>query len=330
MIAFIFWASLGAFPLASQLDSLDALGLVLSEIQVGIAVTALLWIHRRSRFGHWFLHLDDLPGPAFRFSHTLRFAAGTLLLAPPLLLAFFTFAFVEQVETMTGGYISFDSTGIHSVTREYRKSDHEIHLVGMMHIGEDEAYRQMFRSFAGESTLILAEGVRDETGLLGNTEGGLYDVVAGEVGLSVQPSFEHLRDTLSRSGSDPPWPDIRNADVDAAIFSEETIELLNAASVIYRGGNIRQAAEDFQERYGDRGTEVAEILMQDLIDRRNAVLLDEISGELSAYQRIVVPWGALHLPGIEKTILSWGFSPVGSSRRRLASYATIFAVLLAD
>jgi hypothetical protein len=328
MIAFLFWGALGGPPLSSAFDSPQTLGLALTGIQVGLAIAGLTWIHHRSRFGHWILHPDDLHGPRFRFAYTLRFAAGTLLLAPPILTLFVALACSEQIEKSTGGFITFDRLGIHSVTREYRKGDSDIHLVGMMHVGEGNAYREIFRTFAGESTLILAEGVSDEGGLLGTD--GLYEMVADEIGLTVQPDFEHLRETMPRDASDPPWPDIRNADVDAAVFSEETIAMINAIGEINHGADLRQTLAQFQETYADRGPELGEIVLRDLIALRNDFLLDEMRGVLSDYDRIVVPWGALHLPGIEKAILDWGFEPVGSSQQQLVSYATVLAVLFAD
>jgi hypothetical protein len=328
MIAFLFWGALGGFPLSSVFDSPQTLSLALSGVQLALAIAGLTWIHHQSPFGHWILHPDDLQGPRFRFAHTLRFATAALLLAPPTLAVVLVLACSEQIEKSTGGFIAFDRLGIQSVTREYRKGDRNIHLVGMMHIGESEAYRQIFRTFAGESTLILAEGVSDEGGRLGSHD--LYEAVADEIGLTVQPDFEHLREIMSRDASDTPWPDIRNADVDTAVFSEETIALVNTISEINAGADLRQSLAQFQEDYGHRGTELTKIVMQDLITMRNNFLLDEMRGVLPDYQRIVIPWGALHLPGIEKAILDWGFEPVGSSQQLLASYTAIFAVLLSD
>jgi hypothetical protein len=237
-------------------------------------------------------------------------------------------AFSEQIERVTGGFITFDRTGINSIARKYRDGDREIHLVGMMHIGEGDAYREIFSSFAGHSTLILAEGVSDEGLRLNNHD--FYDVVADQMGLNVQPRFEDLRDAMPINESDVPWPDIRNADVDTEVFSEETIALMNAAGEIYRGAGIRRTLNRFQERYGDRGSEVSEIVLRDLIENRNTHLLEEMRRVLDDYHRIIVPWGALHLPGIEQAILDWGFEPAGSSQRQLAGYTTVLQVLLSN
>ncbi len=41
-----------------------------------------------------------------------------------------------------------------------------------------------------------------------------------------------------------------------------------------------------------------------------------------------MPWGALHLPGIEDAILGWGFEQTASSQRRIIAYQTILSALL--
>ena len=108
----------------------------------------------------------------------------------PALLGYGALSLSAQIEHFTAGFMSFDWRGIQSTARVYRRGDREVHLVGMMHIGEDEAYRELFESFAGESTVVLEEGVSDAEGVLG--EGLFYDVIASRFGLEVQPSFEQL------------------------------------------------------------------------------------------------------------------------------------------
>ena len=83
----------------------------------------------------------------------------------------------------------------------------------------------LFGSFAGESTLLLEEGVSDEDGLIG--DGLFYETIADRIGLDVQPSFEDMLAATPSSDADTPWPDIRNADVDARVFADDTIAVLD-------------------------------------------------------------------------------------------------------
>jgi hypothetical protein len=222
--------------------------------------------------------------------------------------------------------MTFDITGINSTAREYHRRDQRIDLVGMAHIGEDRAYLDLFGSFAGESTLILEEGVSDEDGLIG--EGLFYEAIAGRIGLDVQPSFEALLAEMPAGDADAQLPDIRNADVDAKVFADDTIAVLDATARLYQSDRLAPALAEFQARLDELGPEATQTAFRDLIENRNAHLLSEIRAGLDDYQRIVVPWGALHLPGIEDAILGWGFEQTASSQRRITAYQTILTALL--
>lgn len=326
LIAFLVWSALGAYPLATGLERAQASALALSGIQLGLALAALGWIRLRSATRHWLLHASDLPRKRRRIAYTLRFAGATALIAPPLLAGIAGLSLSAQIERSTAGFMTFDLSGINSTAREYHREDQRIDLVGMAHIGEDDAYLGLFESFAGESTLLLEEGVSDEDGLIG--EGLLYEALAGRIGLAVQPSFEALLATMPPGDAGVPMPDIRNADVDARVFAEDTIAVLGAAARLYRSDRLAPALKEFHATLDELGPEATQAAFRDLIDNRNAHLLGEIRAGLDDYQRIIVPWGALHLPGIEDAILDWGFEQTGSSQRRITAYQTILAALL--
>ena len=46
------------------------------------------------------------------------------------------------------------------------------------------------------------------------------------------------------------------------------------------------------------------------------------------YEHVIVPWGALHLPGIEQTVLSWGFAETSRELHPLFAWRTVIAALL--
>jgi hypothetical protein len=132
---------------------------------------------------------------------------------------------------------------------------------------------------------------------------------------------------MSAGDADAQWPDIRNADVDARVFSDDTIAVLDAAARLYQSDRLAPAFAKFRTRLDELGPEATEAAFRDLIENRNAHLLDEIRTGLDDYQRIVVPWGALHLPGIEDAILGWGFEQTTSSQRQITAYQTILTAL---
>jgi len=325
LIAFLIWCALGAHPLVIEFQSAQTSTLALSGIQLGLALAAFGWIRFRSTTHHWLLHASDLPRKRPQIGYTLRFAAATALIAPPLLAGIAGLSLSARIERATAGFMTFDLTGINSTAREYHREDQRIDLVGMAHIGDDDAYLDLFESFAGQSTLLLEEGVTDEDGLIG--DGMLYKMLAGRIGLDVQPSFEAMLAEMPSSDTGVPMPEIRNADVDARVFEKDTIAVLGAAARLYRSDRLAPALKEFQATLEELGPEATQAAFRDLIDNRNAHLLGEIRAGLDDYQRIVVPWGALHLPGIEAAILGWGFEQTASSQRRIAAYQTILAAL---
>ena len=133
---------------------------------------------------------------------------------------------------------------------------------------------------------------------------------------------------MPSSDAGVPMPEIRNADVDASVFEKDTIAVLGAAARLYRSDRLAPALKEFQATLDELGPEATAVAFRDLIDNRNAHLLGEIQAGLDDYQRIIVPWGALHLPGIEDAILAWGFEQTTSSQRRITAYQTILAALL--
>jgi hypothetical protein len=192
-----------------------------------------------------------------------------------------------------------------------------------MHLGEPDAYREIFAGFSSESTVVLAEGVTDEQGVM---DGPIsYEAVARTLGLEQQQYVtEYLSD--DPDGAPPRWPEVRHADLDASDFAPETIEALE------RIGRVWAADSPFAAfvtlvRHADAEPEIWESLIEDLLHRRNEHLVATIDASLGEYERIVVPWGALHLPVIEYAVAERGFERISSDRHRLISWATLFAAL---
>jgi hypothetical protein len=69
---------------------------------------------------------------------------------------------------------------------------------------------------------------------------------------------------------------------------------------------------------------------QDLLVRRNEHVAGELDRALDeGYRRVVIPWGALHMPGLEREVLERGFEPATERLRLAFDYATIWAGLKA-
>jgi hypothetical protein len=296
--------------------------------QVVLGVWALRRVRHRSARGRWLLDNDVSRGPTFQPGHALRALGVGILFGLPGLALFSCLVFGTWIESATARFVTFDANGIHASAREYRRGDRTVHLVGMMHIGEGDAYREIFESFTGESTIVLEEGVTDDQALLG--EGGFYDRVAGSLGLDVQPPFAAITSEQPASATGAPWPDVRRADIDASQFTPETIAFLAALSKVYQSPDLTTALRRFESSLGDIDVQTTNGVIHDLITRRNAHLIEVLREALETHERVVVPWGALHLREIEQTLLEWDFVHQASTQRRLTRYLTIARALTTE
>lgn len=331
-ILFAIWAGIGAAPVGLWIEDQQILAFAIVFLQCAIAVVSFWMTHNQSR--SWFLNAGPLPRFA---SPVLRGALGLLILLvlfPPLLMGYSAFAFATSIQVSSGHFMRFDWEGIDAVERIYKKEDQEIRLIGMMHLGEGSAYQSLFNSFP-DNAVVLTEGVSDETGRLARDLS--YQRVARVLGLDPQPAIKGGNKTKvelpSSPGSDTPQnqsgvsavsgPEIRRGDVDARVFSEETIDFLNTVTEIYGSGSVQEAFEriaKYQETYGD---DAIQAVFKDILDKRNAHLLEEIDKAFTDYDLVIVPWGALHMPEIEKEMLERGFVEVEENRYPLSRYGTI-------
>jgi hypothetical protein len=311
------WLNYGAAPLPLMLPA-EALGLATVGLQLAIASGSLLRVRRLNSGRSWLLADETLPRPAFSLLHSLGVAAGYVFLLLPGGLIYAVVLFATWIQVGTEGFVSFDLGGVSLDDRRYERDDQEIRLIGMMHLGEASAYRDLVQSFVEESTVVLAEGVTDEEDIL---EAPLsYERAARALGLEPQEDIQSY--LAGPAGELPAWPVVQRADVDLHDFSPETLAWLDWASSIWASDRPLTAVMRIAGRISEGGRELA-IVEYDILQRRNEHLLGEIEGALDDYEHIVVPWGALHLPYIEAAIEERGFDLTASERRRLLSWSTV-------
>jgi hypothetical protein len=259
---------------------------------------------------------------------SLRHSLGSVFVAICVLLpgglVYLLVLLATWVQLGTQGYVSFDLVGVSLADRYYAREDREVRLVGMMHVGEGDVYRDLVASFISPSTVVLAEGVSDEQGLL---EVPLsYESAARAIGLEQQGELvEYLAE--SRDGELAEWPVVRHADVDLSTFDPTTLEWLAWSATVWSSSSPIAALAQLQRRLS-AGGDIWTVVSGDILDRRNAHLLMEIESALEEFQRVIVPWGALHLPVIEASLVEQGFERTDSQLRRFVSWRTVAAALL--
>ena len=125
-----------------------------------------------------------------------------------------------------------------------------------------------------------------------------------------------VQEPVSRHYEEAPgdWPHILRRDMDVSEFSDETVNFIRKAGAF---ADAFDDPEAMLEKLQDPSSfpQASETVMHDILTRRNERLLGEIEAALSDYERVVVPWGALHMPWIEQQIEELGFERTDSRQR---------------
>jgi hypothetical protein len=319
------WVAYGAAPLFLWLPESVSINLVWGSLLLAMAAVVLAWLLQVG--GRPWLLSSDLPGLRLRgWRHMAAIAGAVIFLGPPVIAGYAAVALLSWVQLATSSFVSFDLAGVKLGDRRYTRGDEQVRLVGMMHVGERDRYRDLVRSFVAENTVVLYEGVTDDEGLV---DTGLdYGGAASALGLESQ---HDLRDYLSEidevevPGVSPAeWPVLRHADLDMSEFSDATREFVARAASLWGSESLMEAASEYLVWFrGQDEAEVLSVIQDDLIDRRNAHLLSEITAATEEFDFVVAPWGALHLPGLERALLESGFSELERGDRRLLLWLTL-------
>lgn len=319
------WFAAGALPLSTLLAP-ELFATLLPVTQLVIAGTSWAFIAGEFRRSGGFRAFSEAR-PAFSPKRFAGFAVAAVITLPIVAIGYSALLFASFVETATGGFIDVHATGMDIAEKRYVRGHHEVRLVGMMHVGESSTYDALFDSFAGASTLVLEEGVTDRAGLLSNPL--TYGKAAAALGLDTQGSvseyFEDARLEPDEGGAEPLWPDVRRADVDVSDFSPGTISFIERAGGIFNADDPVAALRAILQN--PPSPQEMELFGEEIISMRNAGVLAELDQALREYRHVIVPWGALHLPGIAVAIEDQGFVLVEESHRLLVSWSMVLAAL---
>lgn len=317
------WMATGAAPVPMLVPA-TALESTLVAFQLGMTALAFLRVRTLSSGRRWLLG-PEAPGPVFSLRHTVVATAVFATLGPVLLLLYAPLWLLMSLQLLTDGFVRFDLEGVSLADRRYERRHQDVRLVGMMHIGEPESYEALAESFSAPSTLVLEEGVTDREGLLRSKLS--YENVADALGLAPQAPIGRYLEEEGPADA-PPWPELRHADLDVSDFQVETVRWIELVSEVWASDSPIEAVTLLARRQSeDPGLWPA--VREDLLERRNRHLIEALDDALLEYDRVVVPWGALHQPAFQQHLLESGFVPAEASYRRLASWRTIARALLA-
>ena len=226
---------------------------------------------------------------------------------------------------------TFTWNDIRARTATLRRDTKIVRLIATAHIAERQFYEQAYARIP-ERAVVLAEGITDNKGILAR-EAARPGEVAKSMGLDSQLVFEELLaggDTVTVDGkpavpnakpsSAKTKPDVVRADVDVSDLSPPTLRCLRA--------DLAAATDKGEVLAKDGGVPACspkdlEVFWDEILTKRNAVLMATFDKLADKYDAFVVPWGAMHMPGLEKAFLARGFRIESAEMLTLARYETV-------
>ncbi len=104
-------------------------------------------------------------------------------------------------------------------------------------------------------------------------------------------------------------------------FHPQTIAFILAVIAIFQSNDLREVIELLVDPSSPIANEEAqEQVMDDILFSRNQRLVAEIESSLKDYRRVVVPWGAMHLPEIESWLRDHDFVQSGEVHRKALGF----------
>ena len=301
--------SLG-WPLSLAIG-LEAACHTLNILLVAIAVLYLVWL---------FLKPSHFYGrPRFRWQHS---AVSLVSWMGINALSFFTvlLGVAATVDEISSGFVQITPKGIFFTEKILQKDEHRVHLIALAHIGESDFYRDLqtsFRQPIDGDRLILTEGVTDEGNLLptGFKSGNTYGGFAKQLGLEEQKSFAGQNDAESKiNGAHLSTVTFMNADIDISELKPVHLDLLiTLLKTMESGDLIESLITSFDIQISSE--ELEDFLLEGLIGQRNEHLMTIFETAHRDFEEIYVPWGAAHLPDLERRFLSEGFSLMSKKKR---------------
>ena len=293
----------------------------LSVVQVLVAAASFFLV--KAGTGAWLLSAARLPRKRYLVARTLFATVVTVVVVPLLGLVIVVLGFLSALERETGGYLDLTASGIDVRESVLTKDGRTVVLVAMAHYGEGDFYRTLFDGLPAGS-LVLAEGITDREKRSPAFPSMMK--MAKVLGLTQQPTPGAIRSRVDvapsadagRPAGAP--PEVVVADIDVADLSAVTLAVLGDLADLYGGDSKADALRRLvaRSRTGDLAT-----FKREVVDERNAHVLTIFDNRAAAYSTIVIPWGALHMPGLEAGLRERGYRIDTQRNRSVLRFGTI-------
>jgi hypothetical protein len=256
-----------------------------------LAGSALLLSLRKRSGGTSFLFPRETTCFAeFSWARTGLTLATKLFVGLPALLVYLLCSAQILVREYSAGFVEITPSGIFTEARIYEQNGRKIYLLPTVHIASPAFYDTLMEGLPEKNSVILPEGVTDQKGLMNALID--YSGAADSVGLAAQPDLTVRRKNHA----------VLRCDADVSDFSPGTLAVLNGLGRVLK--NIK-AGEPEGVLGALEALEVGDpmALWRDILETRNQKVLEGLKLALPQYEHLAVPWGAAHMPGIERGVL---------------------------
>lgn len=313
-VVLLAWQTGGMMPLPALMLDLGAVSWVGALTQIALALALVGF--RPDRFPVSEEAMGD--GPEVRLPVSV---GRVLVLGVTLVLGTYLqfIAMAAGLSIITDGYVQVDRTGLSTAHRACTRGDTTVHLVGAVHIGESKGYEQLMAGIP-EGSLLLAEGVSDEDGLLGDRFG--YGKLAKRLGLVPQRAAGKEAEDEGEGRFR-----VQRADVDVNTFDEATLKLLRDVGAIL---NAEDPVVAYVQSVGEMTgvtEETLKTVIDDVLIERNKHLLVVLDEVLPNERVVIIPWGAMHLRDVGRAVQERGFTCGEPRLIRMIEWATVGSAL---
>jgi hypothetical protein len=296
LVLFHPWALLALGMPLPLFVSWDQMPWALSWAQ--LALGGLAWVMARR-----LLVYDEGPGSGFELRNTFGFALANLLVILPGFLIYVLVSASLGLSHMTAGFMSLRPSGLYTEERVYTKADRQVHLIATVHAADEAFYTGLFDEIPVDGTLVLEEGVTDDGQLL-------------EARLSYKKFSDALELVEQRPELLATEHERSSGDVDISDLSPKTVAALNLLGRVFEAEDrvaMLGAYREFTQLFanGDAFT----VFWRDIVHVRNDHLLERMDAEGEGYQRVVLPWGAAHMPGLQLALQERGYRQTATHER---------------
>ncbi len=299
-LLFSLWEGCLFLPAPAYIEA-GKLSIFTASINLATGIAVLLAV-RNFTCGTGFLFKSkQLHACEFSLARTLKATFLKLFVLLPLLLVYLVGSAQLMVTKLSAGFLQLDMKGLHTESRTYELDGHKIHLLPTVHIGSSGFYEQITSKLSAEGTVLLPEGVTDKNGLLKNQLD--YTAPADSIGLAAQPRLTPKKASLVE----------HPCDVDISEMSAETVAILNAVAKAIQAASDKNTLGALTAM-SEIGEPDMNHLIADVLELRNAHVIQGLKQVLGNYEHIVIPWGAAHMPGIEREVIKLNAHLIESHR----------------